>query len=192
MKLFANILTWILHPVILSIPTVYLIAYSSTGDVTTSLYWTFISLIFSGMVSLFVLWGVQKKLFTNIDISNRKQRIIAYPFVVGVVCLFALTIHFFKGPVGLIKASILFVAGLIVLDFVNSRIKASIHVGSVAAFFTGIAYLYGGAFYLFLLLIPLVAWARVLEKKHSVPETIVGAICGSVLTLSAFYIVQLL
>jgi membrane-associated phospholipid phosphatase len=111
---------------------------------------------------------------------------------VGVVSLFAVTIHFFHGPVGLIKASILFVVGLIILDIVNSRIKASVHVGSVAAFFTGIAYLYGGVFYLFLFLIPIVAWARVLEKKHTVPETIIGAICGSLLTLSAIYIVQLL
>jgi membrane-associated phospholipid phosphatase len=192
MKLFANVLTWILHPVVLSIPSVYLISYSSTGDANISIYWTFISLIFSGIVSLFVLWGVKRKLFTNIDISNRKQRIIAYPFVVGVVALFAFTVHLFSGPTGLIESSILFVVGLIILDFVNSRIKASIHVGSVAAFFTGIAYMYGGAFYILLLLIPLVAWARVLEKKHTVPETIVGAICGSLLTLSAIYIVQLL
>lgn len=192
MKLFANILTWILHPVILSIPAVYLIAYSSTNDVQTSMYWTFISLIFSGLVALFVLWGVKKKLFTNIDISNRKQRIIVYPFVVVVVSLFAITIHLFKGPSGLIQASILFVVGLIVLDFVNSRIKASIHVGSVAAFFTGLSYMYGGAFYLLLLLIPFVAWARVVEKKHTLPETIVGALCGSLLTLVGIYVVQLL
>ena len=173
MKLLANILTWLLHPVALSIPSVFLIVMASTGNQLVALYWTFISLVFSSIISLFVLWGVKKGIFNNIDISNRKQRIIAYPVVIIVVCLFALTTYVFKGPLILIKGSALFIVGLIILDFVNSRIKASIHVASAAAFFTGLSYGYGGIFYLSLLLIPFVAWARIAEKKHTLRETVV-------------------
>ncbi len=191
MKLFANVLTWILHPIVLTVPAVYLLTYYSTGNTNTALYWTLISFLFSGIVSGFVLIGVKLKFFNNIDVSNRKQRVILYPFAVAVVLLFAMLIYFQNGPSNLTLGAILFVIALVILDLINRRIKASIHVASVCAFFTGVIYLFGGYSFLLLLLIPLVAWARVIEKKHTPKETIVGAICGVGLTVAAITIVQL-
>lgn len=190
MMLFANTLTWILHPIALTIPAVYLITYYSTGDVQISYYWTFVSLIFSGIVAAFVLIGVSKGFFNNIDVSNRRQRVILYPFVIGVVLIFALFIYLQNGPVNLITGAILFVAAMIVMDIINRRIKASVHVASVSAIITGIVYLYGGMYVLLFLLIPLVAWARIVKKRHTLQETIVGAACGILLTFTAINIVQ--
>ncbi|MDO8269612.1 MAG: hypothetical protein Q7T54_03015 [Candidatus Levybacteria bacterium] len=190
MILFANILTWILHPVVLTIPAVFLLTYYSTGSTQTSYYWTFISLIFSGLVAAFVLIGVKKGFFNNIDVSNRRQRVILYPFVISVVLLFAFFIYSQGGPVNLTMGAILFVVALIILDMINRKIKASIHVASVCAIITGVIYLYGGVTYLLLLLIPLVAWARIVKKRHTPQETIVGAVCGILLTVIAVNIVQ--
>ena len=191
MKLFANVLTWILHPIVLTVPAVYLLTYYSTGNTNTAMYWTLISFLFSGIVSGFVLVGVKLKFFNNIDVSNRKQRVILYPFAVAVVLLFAMLIYFQNGPSNLTLGAILFVIALVILDLINRTIKASIHVASVCAFFTGLIYLFGGYSFLLVLLIPLVAWARVVEKKHTPKETIVGAICGVGLTVAAITIVQL-
>jgi len=191
MKLFANVLTWILHPIVLTVPAVYLLTYYSTGNTNTAMYWTLISFLFSGIVSGFVLVGVKLKFFNNIDVSNRKQRVILYPFAVAVVLLFAMLIYFQNGPSNLTLGAILFVIALVILDLINRTIKASIHVASVCAFFTGVIYLFGGYSFLLVLLIPLVAWARVVEKKHTPKETIVGAICGVGLTVAAITIVQL-
>lgn len=190
MLLFANTLTWILHPIILSIPAVYLISYYSTGSVESSTYWTLVSLVFAGIVSAFVLIGVMKGFFNNIDVSNRKQRVILYPFSIAVVLLFALYVYLQNGPGHLMMGAILFVVALIILDIINRKIKASVHVASVAALITGIIYLYGGFTYLFLILIPLVAWARIVKKRHTPKETIVGGLCGILLTVAAVNIVQ--
>lgn len=190
MKLFANIVASILHPATLILPAVFLIVYKSAGDFSNALFWTFVSLVFTGVVALFVLIGVKKGIFTDIDVSVKKQRVILYPFVVAVTLIFSLVIYLAHGPSALIIASFLFVSALVILDVINLRIKASVHVASITAMVIGIINLYGGFSYFLLLLVPLVAWARIYNRRHTLKETIVGAICGCLLTLSAIIVVQ--
>lgn len=182
MKLFANIVTWILHPIVLSFPAVFLIAYEAHGNLSEAFIWTCVSVLFSLLIIGFVLIGIKRGIFTNIDVSNRKQRVFLYPFAIIVVLLFGVIVYLFNGPYTLTAASICFVLGLIILDLINRKIKASIHVASVAAGVTGVVMAFGGFTYLLFLLIPLTAWARVVEKKHTPMETIVGACAGVSLT----------
>jgi membrane-associated phospholipid phosphatase len=190
MKLLANIVAYTLHPVTLTIPAVFLIVFISTHNANLAFYWTFVSLVFTGVISTFVLFGVKKGFFNNIDVSNRKQRIILYPVVIIVVLLFGFIVYSLNGPRSLVYASCMFVAALILFDVVNTKIKASIHVASVASLVTGVVYHYGGISYLLIFLIPLMAWARIKEKRHTLRETIVGGIMGTVFSFIAIYIVQ--
>lgn len=187
-----KLIGYILHPILLAIPGVFLVVLSSTNSINESLYWTLISIIFSGIISLFVVLGVKLKFFNNLDVSNRKQRVFLYPFAIGVVFLFALFVRYQNGPESLVASSILFTVALLLLDLINRKIKASIHVASVSAIVTGIAIVYGGYTYLLFLLIPISAWARIKQKRHTPTETIVGAACGIVLTLVGIFVVQLL
>ncbi len=190
MKLLANIVAYLLHPVTLTLPAVFLIVYTSTFDFNLSLYWTFLSVVFTAIISVFVLFGVKKGFFNNIDVSNRKQRVILYPVVIAVVLLFAFFVFSQNGPRSLVYASCMFVAALIIFDIVNTRIKASIHVAAVASLVTGVVYHYGSSAYLLILLIPLMAWARIVEKRHTLRETIVGGVMGVIFSFIAIYIVQ--
>lgn len=181
----------ILHPILLAIPGVFLIVLSYTSDIFQAVYWTVISLMFSGIISLFVAVGVKKKIFNNLDVSNRKQRVLLYPFAMGVILLFAYVVHLKNGPNALVGASIVFTIALVILDLINRRIKASIHVASVAAIVTGIVLVYGGPTYILMVLVPISAWARISQKRHTFPETIVGATCGILLTIVGVFVVQL-
>lgn len=192
MKLFPKVINVVLHPVTVTIPGVFLIVYKNTGSVNGAFWWTFISIIFSAIVSLFVLYGVRKGFFTNLDVSNRKQRIILYPVIIIVVLLFSGVVYLAHGPKVLIEASFLVIAALIILDVINTKIKVSGHVGVVSAFITGLVYAYGGIAFFSILLIPLVAWARIVEKRHTLQETIVGAVSGIVLSVLAISVVQLI
>lgn len=192
MKSFAKVINVLLHPVVVTIPGVYLIVYKSTAQIQLALFWTFVSIIFSSMIGFFVLYGVKKGFFTNLDVSNRKQRIILYPFIIAVVLLFVGFVYLTHGPRVLINASILIILALLILDIINTRIKVSGHVGVVSAFVAGLIYSFGGVTFFSLLLIPLIAWARITEQRHTLRETVVGAICGIGLTLLAIIVVQFL
>ena len=190
MNFLANLIASVLHPLVIVIPGVYLIAYQSTGNSSAALYWTLLSILFSSLIACFVAYGVKKGFFNNLDVSNRKQRIILYPFAIAVVCAFAIFVYSQNGPFALIYASVSFILALIILDLINRKIKASIHTAAVASIVTVVIVVYGGVSVLLLLLIPLIAWARITQKRHTLRETIVGGIAGVVLTVIPLYIVQ--
>lgn len=191
-SLLAKTINVVLHPVLLTIPAVYLIVYSGTGKENIALFWTAFSVLFTAIVSAFVLIGVKMKFFNDLDVSNRKQRIILYPFVIGTVLVFVGFTYFMKGPVNLILASLLFIVSLLILDCINLRIKASIHVAGVAAIATGFIFYFGMPAVLLYLLIPVIAWARIIEKRHTLREAIVGGFCGIGLSVLSILIVELI
>lgn len=192
MKPLAKVVNVVLHPIALTLPSVFLIVYQSTKDVESAFLWTMLSVIFSGIVSLFVLYGVRRGFFNNLDVSNRKQRIILYPFIIVVVMFFIGFVYFLNGPSSLINASVLIIIALLILDFINMKIKVSGHVAVVSSFVVGLLYSYGSMAFFSLFLIPLIAWARIVERRHTLRETIVGAISGVVLSVLAIIVVQLI
>lgn len=192
MKFFGKLLGVILHPVVLVLTGVFIIVQGATGRVDEAIYWTILSSFFAFVIGAFVFIGVKKGFFNNFDVSNRKQRIILYPFAILVISLFAIYVYIVKGPSILISVSAFFVVSLAILDLVNKKIKASIHVASVAALSTGFILIYGLNYLLILLLIPLSAYARVAAKRHTVREVIVGAFFGIFLTLAGVYVVKLI
>lgn len=192
MKQFAKVVTAIIHPVTLMVPAVFIIVYKNGESPSTAFVWTFIALLFSAIVGGFVLHGVKRGFFKDLDVSVRKQRIILYPFVIGVVFLFMILVLLAHGPKVLEYSSIIFMIALIILDFINRKIKASVHVAAISALVVGFIFIYGGWAILSLLLIPLVGWARVVLKRHTVKEVVVGAGCGIILSILGIVIVQLI
>lgn len=190
MNFFSKFFGIILHPVLMCLIGVFIVVEQSTKSSSSAMIWTFISAIFALIVGLFVLLGVVKGFFNNFDVSNRKQRIILYPFVVVVVILFGLFVFLINGPEVLILASILFAASLILLDIINSKIKASIHVASVASLATGFVITFGISYLWVYFFVFLSAYARIVGKRHTKKETIVGALCGVVLTILGIFIVK--
>ena len=80
--------------------------------------------------------------------------------------------------------------GIAIAIIVNQKIKASIHMEAFTAFAVIEGILFGGYWWLLLLLIPVVAWSRLTLKRHSLPEVIVGTTIGALLVLAMFAIVK--
>ncbi len=166
----------------------FFIVYKETASGLYAIKW----MIFS---SVFILFGVMIILFETIegdfsdfDISKKGERFKFYIIlaVLGLV-YFSLSL-FFKGiffPLSLISLSILL--GIIVFAFVNRFVKASIHTAVIFAFVISMSLMYGvTAFLLSFWMIPLVAWARIYEKKHTAWEVLLGGFLGSIITLITF------
>ena len=124
--------------------------------------------------------------------SKREQRIYLFPVVLfaGVTFLFSLIA--FNGPRALFLAIIYFLISVAILALVNLKVKASIHVGSITAATVSAVYFFGDQYLFLLVLIPIMAWARVREKRHTLRETIVGFFLGFLLALFGIFSVQYL
>jgi hypothetical protein len=72
---------------------------------------------------------------------------------------------------------------------VNTQVKASIHVATVTAVVLTLGLLYDLPAYA-IGVIPVIAWARIKTKRHTMREAIVGAVIGTVLILFMYIVVK--
>lgn len=187
-KIFAQIISTILNPIILLSPAPYFLVLRSTNNYELSFFWEVVSLIFILVFSFFILIGVEKKMFSDLDISKRKQRPLLFTFAIGLTAIYTVFLYFLSAPKILFIAIFTLILELVIFELVNRTTKASLHVGTVSAFATSLFIVYDGIFALAFLLIPLVAWARIASSNHTKQQTAIGATLGILITLVSYVI----
>lgn len=184
----SQFISTVLNPITLLFPVAYLLVLRQTGNKELALFWEVISVIFILIVAIFILIGVEEKIFSDFDISKRKQRPLLFTFTIGLSAIYTILLYLLKAPSILFVVSFTLILGLIVFEVVNRVTKASIHVGTISAFATSVSIVYGGFFYLSLLLIPIVAWARIRTRNHTEKQTVIGGTLGVLITLVVYVI----
>lgn len=186
----AQIISFLFNPVMLLIFMPLMVVYKTTGDIILAFAWTVYTMIFLIAISFYVIYGVHKKIFTDMDVSKRTQRPLLFTIGFVMSIMYLLGLLFLNGPKILIIVSCGFIFSILLLALINFRLKVSIHVATVSALFFALAISYQGYYYLTLLLIPIVAWSRLKINRHTLPETIVGACFGILLSLGMYLLVR--
>ena len=190
MNLFARIISGVSNPVFLSIPMSYALVFKSRGDLLYAFAWTFVSILFASLVGVFVVLAVRKGVFSDFDVSKRQERTPIFIFTGLLSILYFLIVFLLNGPKVLLIALGALLFGVIIADIINRKIKASIHLAVFSSFSVIMGILYGGMFWVLLLIAPLVAWSRVKLKKHEPLETIVGGLVGIIIVLMLYVVVK--
>lgn len=186
----AQMISFIFNPVLLLVFVPLLLVYRTTGDVILALAWTGYTMIFLIAMTFFIIYGVHKKIFSDMDVSTRTQRPLLFTasICMGLIYLFGL--WFLNGPKILIFVTVGVMISMLIIALINTRLKVSIHVATVSALLFAFSIIYQGYYYLTLLLIPTVAWSRLRIKRHTLPETVAGAILGVILSYVMYYVVE--
>lgn len=188
----AKTISYLTDPLFLATPIPFLLVLWASEDVVYSLKWAIFSMMFFAFVGMFVLYAVSKKVFTDIDVSKREQRPAFYFFAIYVSLLFLGSLLLLNGPAVLFLAGCGILLSIIVVSIVNLKIKASVHVATVTALIFIVSILYGDAFLFLILLIPLIIWSRIVVKRHTFQEALVGGLIGVLLTLLVYIAIKLL
>jgi hypothetical protein len=163
-------------------PMVVLLVVMSIGgfkaDLVPSslnLYLTAIALGMFLPTMLFRYWLVRTKKVGNWDITNRKQRIVPLA-VLLVVSLINIWLVIQLHNAFLTQLFIFYFLWFVGFFVVTLFFKLSGHVG-IVTLAAGLMVLWYGPMALPLSIsIPLVAWARIKQKAHTMPQTMVGAL----------------
>ena len=190
MSSFAQIISFIFNPVMMLVFVPLLLVYKTTGDVVLALAWTVYTMIFLLAMTFFVIYGVHKKFFTDLDVSERTQRPLLFGVGIFMTLVYLWGLYFLKGPKVLIFVTIGFIVGVLIMAIINTRLKISFHVTTITALLFTMAIVYQGFYYLALILIPIVAWARLKIKRHTLPETIAGGCYGILLSWAMYFVVH--
>lgn len=185
---FAKIISFFLSPVFALFPMLYILISKSSQDHSYILKWTIFSYAFVLAVALFIIIGVMLGVFTNFDVSKREQRPLLFSFSAFAAFCYLASLLILNGPKILFIAFFAIVLGLTAIIIINRWIKASVHLATATALLLFVAIVYRGYSFLFLSLIPLLAWSRVKMKEHTPMETVIGTILGIVITLIAYLV----
>lgn len=189
-KYFAELLSLLFHPAIFFLIMPFLIVYRDTENSMSALKWELFSLVFISLACFFTFFEKTRGIFSDWDLSKKDERYRFYSFLLLCGIVYIGVALYFRGvffPMSLIALGI--VIGILVFDFFNRYIKASIHISVSCAFVLTIGLLYGMKTFMVLFwIVPLLGWSRLKLKKHTIAEMVAGGMLGSLITLSTFFV----
>lgn len=138
---------------------------------------------------LYIVWKVKQGLITDFHMRIREQRIKPMFFMLLMTVLATVVLAVFSAPFVLVVLAVSSVSQVGFLTTVTLKWKISGHSTAAAGFSILMVALFGAAALPVLLLIPLVAWARVARSRHELTQTIAGTIAGITYTLLVLAVV---
>jgi membrane-associated phospholipid phosphatase len=151
---------------------------ASIGAKDTLDFWRllFVSTFFVSIgPMLYVFWLYATDRISDLDMSVRSQREMVFSAFVIFDALGALTLWLLHAPRLMIAAMLGYLASTLIVQYITRYWKISTHALGITAPLAALTLLYGRQPLPFMVLIPMVCWARVYLKAHSVMQVVAGA-----------------
>lgn len=131
-------------------------------------------------VAALMLRQVRRGRWSNVDASNASERPIL--FVVSMAGLAAALVWLLRyDPQSFLVRGLVVVAGFMVIAAVLTRwIKLSLHVAFATLTATALSLIGSPAGFALILVVPIVAWSRLVLTRHSLHEVAAGSVLGLV------------
>jgi len=175
MKL-ATIISRLFDPISL-LGVVAVIAAVKSGMPQEALIRFFFILLFGMLLPplLLLVWAIRTKKIKDWDISNRSQRVRALVVFLGFLGVDFILIQMF-GNAYLVQLSLFFFLWFAGFFAITLFWKISGHTSTLTLASLFIIQWFGWALWPILLTIPLVSWARVKRKNHTVAQVVAGVL----------------
>jgi len=185
----ASLISNILNPFLVSLILILLLSFKSTSSALDAVKWSLISIAIS-ILPVFgvIIYLVRSQKLESAFINVRKQRTKIY-LLAGVCAGVGCIIFPYLGAPKELMAT--FVAGLsavVVFMCINLLWKISLHTALVTASVIVLIILYGSIAAVTVVLIPLIAWARIELKHHSLAQVAAGALLAASIVVVVFYL----
>lgn len=171
----AKIISRLSHPflVLFCLSIIAIVKASVDTSQTISLS-VMVAVMFAFTVGL-LIWAIRKNRVKDWDISDRRERLKALTVLAVILSIYVVIIYMYANTffVGLFLMFFLWFIGFFAI---TARWKISGHVGVLMLAVSLIIRWFGWRFWPFYFAVPLVAWARVAEGRHTVGQVIAGAL----------------
>lgn len=185
----ARILSTIFNPFLTALALFVILARASARD-TLDFWWLlFLSTFFTSIgPMLYVFWLYGTDRISDLDMSVRHEREAMFGTFVVFYLLGTIVMWLAHAPRLMIAAMAAYTLSTLVVQYITRYWKISTHALGITAPLVALTLLYGNQTLPFLVLIPMVCWARVYLKAHTVLQVIAGAALATVSTVLFFHI----
>ena len=178
-------------PTILSVIILLLIAFTKSKNLSESIEWVAIILLFFVVIPVvYVLVktsrsGNQTKSLVELNkfLKQHPADILILALSLGLPCLIIL--WFFEAPAILISTIVALLAGSIVTSLFNLFYRVSFHLTGITVLIIMAAQTWGRPYLFLLLAIPLISWAKFKIRDHTIPQLIIGTIVAVAVSFGA-------
>ncbi len=183
----ANLTSNILNPFLVSPVIILLLSFAPASSTLDALKWALISMALSVLpVFLIVVYLVRNGRLDAVFTNVRGQRTKIY-LLVGLFAVVGCTIlTYLRAPSILVAAFTAGLSAIVIFMCINLWWKISLHTALVAASATALIMLYGWIATATVVLVPLMAWARIELKHHSLAQAAVGALIAALIVVVVF------
>ena len=183
----AKLLSIIFEPFTVSFMALLLVVNSLNLNSEGKLFWFITAIVLGGFPPIMVLL-YEKKIGKIHDwfMTNRLERrdvLIAWFFGSG---LFLIVANLLSAPRLLLALSLTMLLVSLLVTFATFFWKVSVHMVGVNLFVLLLLLVYSANFLWLVILIPLVAWARITLHAHTLSQVTVGSILTIVITYLVF------
>jgi membrane-associated phospholipid phosphatase len=182
----ARILSTIFNPFLTALALFVILAHISARDTLEFWRLLFVSTFFTSIgPMLYVFWLYASDRISDLDMSVRREREMVFSAFVIFDLFGAISLWLIHAPPLMIAAMLGYFVSTLIVQFITRYWKISTHALGITAPLTALTLLYGRQPLPFLVLIPMVCWARVYLKAHTIMQVLVGA--GLAIVTTAFF-----
>ena len=184
----ARILSTVFNPFLTALALYVILAHARATD-TFSFWWLlFLSTFFTSLgPMLYIFWLYATDRISDLDMSIREEREKVFGIFVIFYLIGTFALWVTHAPTLLIAAMAGYTLATIIVQYITRYWKISTHALGITAPLAALTLLYGRQPLPFLVLIPMVCWARVYLKAHTVMQVIAGAALGTACVMFFFW-----
>jgi membrane-associated phospholipid phosphatase len=183
----ARIVSTIFNPFLTALALFVILADVSAKDTVDFWRLLFLSTFFTSIgPMLYVFWLYSTDRISDLDMSVRHEREVVFSSFVIFYLVGAAALWLAHAPRLLIAAMLGYFASTLIVGYITRYWKISTHALGITAPLVALTMLYGRQPLPFLVLIPMVCWARVYLKAHTVAQVLAGAGLATVTTMLFF------
>lgn len=180
MKRLPNLVSNVANPFVIFTVLYGLVAVVHSGSFPAAAGYLALELLAAGLVAGYVFWMRRRRRVGGFWIPTRRERLVPALVLlasfVGLLAALLLT----DSPPELFRLTLSMGVASATVAAITTVWKASAHTAVAGHAAAAGLFLLGGFGVPFVLLLPLVAWARVEEKAHTLSQTLAGAVIGVV------------
>jgi membrane-associated phospholipid phosphatase len=188
----ARILSTIFNPFLTALALFVILAHIGAKDTLDFWRLLFISTFFTSLgPMLYVFWLYATDRISDLDMSVRTERELIFSAFVVFDFFGALSLWLVHAPRLLIAAMLGYLVSTLVVQYITRYWKISTHAIGITAPLAALTLLYGRQPLPFMVLIPMVCWARVYLHAHTIMQVVAGvtlAIATTAFFFSLFHV----
>ncbi len=189
----ANLVSNILNPFTVSLVAILFFSFESTPSIGDAIKWASILAAVSILpVFLSVSYFAHHEKIDGIFTGFRRQRTKIYLLAGTCALIGGVIITYFRAPLLLVSVFVSGLSAIAIFTGINLWWKISVHTAFVSALVTVLVILYGYMAAVAVVLILIVAWARVELAHHSLAQVATGALLAAFIVVVVFHFYGLL